>query len=717
MNTHRAVCNRLLWMQDAYRLTAADAVLQKTPFSFDVSVWEFFWPLITGARLVVARPEGHRDPAYLAGLIDTESVTMPHFVPSMLQSFLETADLSRCRSLTRVICSGEALSAHLQQAFFATALRAALYNLYGPTEAAVDVTHWTCEPDPDAHTVPIGRPIANARIYVLDDRLRPVPVGVPGELYIGGVCVARGYLNRPELTAEKFVVDPFAPELGARMYKTGDLVRWRPDGALEYFGRLDHQVKLRGFRIELGEVEACLLAQDDVAEAAVLLRNDAAERLLVAYVAAREGAVLSPQLLRERLATELPAYMIPAAFVTVPTLPLTANGKLDRRALPAPAATDTASASTFVAPRDRLELELVDLWQELLRLEPIGIDDDFFALGGSSLQLLRLSARLAKRYGHELPLSSLFERPTIRGLASALREQPADADPSPLVRIRGGDGIPLFCVHPAIGNVLSYSDLARHLPPDQAVYGIEAAGLAGKRPIGDVSAMASSHFQAIRAVAPTGPYLIAGYCLGTVFAYEIAQQLARAGDEVAMLALLDGGPPNPHSGFERAGEAELAAWFAWELGRAAGRALSIDPAELSGLTGERLAQAVLDRAVAADALPPDIGVPQIKRLLDVFITNVGAARAYQPRRFPGSVVGIRAEEGPDDGHPLTRWIPFAAGGMTHSTVPGDHYSMMRPPNVAVLAETLTGLIEQALSVVASPRLAIQPGRVRAARAS
>ncbi|MFM9272241.1 amino acid adenylation domain-containing protein, partial [Halomonas elongata] len=332
-NRHRALSNRLQWMQDAYELGADDAVLQKTPFSFDVSVWEFFWPLMQGARLVMAPPGAHRDPAHLVELIRSHHITTLHFVPSMLQAFLAHGEVEACSSLTRLVCSGEALPAELQGQVFARLPQAALYNLYGPTEAAIDVTHWTCQDD-GRHQVAIGQPIAGIRTYVLDGALNLAPPGVAGELYLGGEGLARGYLHRPELTSERFVADPFAH--GERLYRTGDLVRWRDDGQLEYLGRLDHQVKIRGLRIELGEIDAELLAQPEVREAVTVAREGPGGARLVAYVVAQANAELDTAALREALGERLPDYMVPGVVVPLAALPLSPNGKVDRQALPEP---------------------------------------------------------------------------------------------------------------------------------------------------------------------------------------------------------------------------------------------------------------------------------------------------------------------------------------------------------------------------------------------
>ncbi|NJP45796.1 non-ribosomal peptide synthase/polyketide synthase [Streptomyces sp. PRB2-1] len=418
---HEGIANRLLWMQDTYRIGAGDRVLQKTPAGFDVSVWEFFWPLITGAALVLARPGGHRDPAYLAALIREEGVTTAHFVPSMLRAFLDEPTAAGCTGLRQVMCSGEALPAPLAARFHRVLPGPGLHNLYGPTEASVDVTAHQVPADPAA--VPIGRPVWNTRAYVLDAALRPVPPGVPGELYLSGVQLARGYLRRPALTAERFTADPYAPAPGARMYRTGDLARWTPDGELEYLGRTDDQVKLRGFRVEPGEIEAVLAAHPAVGHAAVLVRDDR----LVGYVVPAAGAGADPAALRAHTARSLPGHMVPAAVVVLDALPLTPNGKLDRRALPAP---DFAAEVTATAPRTPLEETLCALVADVLGLERVGVEDDFFALGGDSIVAMQLVAR-ARAAGLALSPRDVFRHKSAAGLAAVTRalDGTPDADP------------------------------------------------------------------------------------------------------------------------------------------------------------------------------------------------------------------------------------------------------------------------------------------------
>jgi amino acid adenylation domain-containing protein len=417
MNTHRGVCNRLLWMQEAYQLTAVDRVLQKTPFSFDVSVWEFFWPLLTGACLVMARPEGHKDSAYLIETIVAQGITTMHFVPSMLRVFLQGEGLDACNSLKRVVCSGEALSTDLQARFFAC-LNAELHNLYGPTEAAVDVTFWPCERESERRVVPIGRPIANIQVYLLDAYLEPVPIGVPGELHIGGVGLARGYHNRPGLTATKFVPNPFSAEPGDRLYKTGDLARYLADGNVEFLGRTDHQVKVRGFRIELGEIEAALTRHPAVRETAVLAREDRpGDKRLVAYLVPTNGREPTVSEIRRFLREGLPEYMVPAIFVMLDTLPLTPNGKIDRRALPLPERVRPTVEQDFVPPRTQVEEILVRIWAEILDIEQVGVHDNFFEVGGDSLLIMPMIAR-AEQEGLHLAPQQVFQHQTISELAA-----------------------------------------------------------------------------------------------------------------------------------------------------------------------------------------------------------------------------------------------------------------------------------------------------------
>ncbi|HEV2149654.1 MAG TPA: amino acid adenylation domain-containing protein, partial [Longimicrobiaceae bacterium] len=690
MNAHRGIVNRLLWMQAEYALTPHDVVLQKTPFSFDVSVWEFFWPLITGARLVLAKPEGHRDPAYLAGLIEREGVTTLHFVPPMLAAFLEAGEPGRCGSLRRVMCSGEALPYELTERFREALPGAELHNLYGPTETAVDVTYWACEPR-ERRVVPIGRPVANTRVFVLDGAGEPAPVGVPGELYLGGVQVGRGYLGRPELTAERFVPDPFGGT-GGRLYRTGDRARWTSAGELEYLGRIDQQVKIRGFRIEPGEVEAALLEHGAVREAVVLVREDVpGEKRLVGYVVPMGGEV-SPAELRAHLQARLPEYMVPSALGVLESVPLTPSGKVDRGALPAPEAAGVQD--TFLAPRDVVELQLARVWEELLGVRPVGVRDDFFALGGHSFLALRLLAAVERLAGRRIPLATLLAGPTVERLAGAVREEAALPAAGPLVLMQpAGSEPPLFFVHAAGGSVVSYAALARHLGSRQPFYGLQSRGLEGEEhPHLRVEDMAEDYLAQLRAVQKKGPYRLGGWSMGGLVAFEMARMLEAAGEEVELLALLDSRAPRDASSSFDPDDPGLLAAFMLHLGvseeriaRAAEQIAPLPPAE-------RLRSA-WEAARAAAVVTEDLELARFERLWTVFRANVRAVAAYRPGPCASDLLLVLAE---DRAVPATAesagWEALTAGTVRSVTVPGDHFNLVQEPHVRELATVLAGAL-------------------------
>ncbi|MEO3811588.1 amino acid adenylation domain-containing protein [Sphaerisporangium sp. B11E5] len=546
-NSHGGIANRLDWMQERYGLGAGDVVAQKTPVSFDVSVWELFWPLRQGATLVLATPGGHKDAAYLRRFLVTEKVTTVHFVPSMLAAFLAEDGAADCRALRRVICSGEELPADLARRCVETLPRAGLHNLYGPTEAAVDVSSWHCRPATlaKAARVPIGTPVANTALYVLDAAMAPVPVGVPGELFIGGTQVALGYLNRPELTCERFVANPFGRP-GSRLYRTGDLARRRPDGALEFLGRMDGQVKLRGLRIELGEIEAALRALPAVRDAAVIVREDRpGDPRLVAYITPVDSGALDQVLdhaaVRAELKKTLPDYMVPAGWVTLATLPLGPSGKLDRRALPAPVAGRDAAVE-FIAPDTPTERALAAIWSELLGVEAVGVDDDFFDLGGHSLLATQVVARLRRQTGAEVSVMDVFKQPTVRELA-ALADTPADRrGPRALLhRLTPARATPpvlsYVCVPFGGGSAVVYQPLADALPDGHALWALATPGhdlgLSEERLEFEELAAAC-----VREILENveGPVVVYGHCgVGSALSVEIARRLEAAGRELTAL--------------------------------------------------------------------------------------------------------------------------------------------------------------------------------------
>lgn len=541
---HRAIVNRLEWMRVHYGFAPGDRILQKTPATFDVSVWEFFLPLLSGATLVMAPPEAHRDPIALARLIRERAITTLHFVPSMLSAFL-AVPASRGLQVQRVFCSGEELGADLRDRFHA-AIVGELHNLYGPTEAAVDVSYWPASRDDRSLPVPIGFPVWNTRLYVLDARMRPLPAGVVGDLYLGGVQLARGYLGRDDLTAERFIADPFVA--GARMYRTGDLARWREDGSVVFLGRSDHQVKLRGLRIELGEIEAALRAFPAVERGEVIVREDRpGDKRLVAYLQLRDAAAaesLDTHALRNHLLARIPDYMVPAAHVVLDAWPVTANGKLDRNRLPVP----PLDAGQGVALQTDSEHAMAALFAQVLELDrPIGADADFFALGGDSLSAVHLLLAIQQRWSRDPGLGALFAAPTVAGLAALVDADDAGTDHglAPMIRLVEGDPAlaPVFVVHPAGGIAWNYRDLSRSLQPRRHVHGLQSPALDAAQPLpASIDALADDYARRAAAVQPEGPVHLVGWSVGGILAQAMAVRLQAMGRQVGVLALLDAYP-------------------------------------------------------------------------------------------------------------------------------------------------------------------------------
>ncbi|MCF3639292.1 amino acid adenylation domain-containing protein [Rhizobium sp. TRM95111] len=559
--SHGAIVNRILWMQSAYPLDGTDVVLQKTPCGFDVSVWEFFWSYVVGARLVMAPPDAHRDPSALIGLIERHAVTTLHFVPSMLAVFLaaarEAGPAAVCRSMRRVFCSGEALAKGLARDF-SDLFDAELHNLYGPTEAAIDVTFAPAAGDlvRGSGSVPIGLPVWNTQLRILDHLLRPVGIGVAGELYLSGVQLALGYLGRPDLTAGRFVADPFAT--GQRMYRTGDVARWLPDGQVEYLGRTDHQIKIRGQRVELGEIEAHIEKVPGIRQAVVQAvqfgkpgLQGADERQLVAYLVQEPGLPATLDTIGARLRAVLPAHMVPVTFMALDALPLSPNGKLDRKALPLPA-TAGAASSTGRPPAEGLESRIATIFSDLLGRDAVGADEDFFAIGGHSLLAMRLAARIRRELKRQVSVGQIMIMPTVAKLAEHLLAGELVGDMAkggfePVIRLRDGSGPPLICIYPASGVSWQYSVLSRYLHPAMPIIGLQSP-----RPNGPIAVSASldeacdRQLAVLRGIQPEGPYYLLGYSLGGTIAYGLAVRLRRMGETVRFLGLLDTYPSEEH---------------------------------------------------------------------------------------------------------------------------------------------------------------------------
>ncbi|EKN4689223.1 amino acid adenylation domain-containing protein [Yersinia ruckeri] len=574
--SHGAIVNRLLWMQNAYPLGSDDVVLQKTPCSFDVSVWEFFWPMITGARLVMAPPEAHRDPEVLRAIMEDYRVTTAHFVPSMLAAFVSAmhGQDRPCMSLRRVFCSGEALSRELS-ALYQQIFAAPLHNLYGPTEAAVDVTYQPASGADLARvmgsSVPIGKPVWNTQLRILDHLLRPVPMGVAGDLYLCGVQLAQGYYARPDLTASRFVADPFA--VGQRMYRTGDIACWLANGEVEYLGRSDDQLKIRGQRIELGEIESAMLERPEVQQAVVVARTwgtddgalaGADSRQLVGYIVPAGQPTVDTDALRTALAERLPAHMVPVVIISLNAFPLSANGKLDRKALPAPVSRSNDGGR---APAAGLERLIATLFARLLSIESVSADTDFFASGGHSLLAMRLAADLRRELKQPVAVGQVMVASTVASLAAALRQPKSiqsqnDIGFAEVMTLRQGQGHPLFCLHPASGFSWQFSQLPRYLAGKWPVLGLQSPRPGGAiAECSDMDAVCEHHLMTLRRIQPQGPYHLMGYSLGGTIAQGIAVKLQELGEEVAFLGLLDTYPPETqdwHAPIEAEALAEVA---------------------------------------------------------------------------------------------------------------------------------------------------------------
>ncbi|QFH48819.1 enterobactin non-ribosomal peptide synthetase EntF [Leclercia adecarboxylata] len=593
-----AIVNRLLWMQNHYPLTADDVVAQKTPCSFDVSVWEFWWPFIAGAKLVMAEPEAHRDPLAMQEFFAKYGVTTTHFVPSMLAAFvasLTPENAACCASLKQVFCSGEALPTLLCREW-EHLTHVPLHNLYGPTEAAVDVS-WYPAFGPElalvtGNSVPIGFPVWNTGLRILDAMMRPVPFGVAGDLYLTGIQLAQGYLGRPDLTASRFIADPFVP--GERMYRTGDVARWLDNGAVEYLGRSDDQLKIRGQRIELGEIDRAMLTLPDVAQAVThaCVINQAADtggdaRQLVGYVVSESGLPLDRDALLTTLKTQLPPHMVPVVLLQLSALPLSANGKLDRKALPLP---ELAVKTPGRAPESDAEQAIAAAFSTLLGCEINDIEADFFALGGHSLLAMRLAASLSRHFARQVTPGQVMVASTVGKLSALLTGDMSDEQAQrlgyeTLLPLRESHGPTLFCFHPASGFAWQFSVLARYLNPRWSITGTQSPRPGPMQQCATLDEVIEHHLATLRAQQPHGPYYLFGYSLGGTLAQGIAARLRGQGEAVAFLGLLDTWPPETQNWREKEAngldpevlaeiERERQAFLAAQQGQASGELFS-----------------------------------------------------------------------------------------------------------------------------------------------
>nr|AXN93592.1 PuwA [Anabaena minutissima UTEX B 1613] len=706
---HSALVNLLQWQINHTSIAANAKTLQFAPVSFDVSCQEIFATWCAGGTLVLLPEDTRKDTIVLFNLLSEQGVERLFLPFVALQQLAEvSANVESLPPLREIITAGEQLQVTPALKNFLHRLgNCTLHNQYGPSETHV-VTAFTLGDDVEEWPMlpPIGQAIANTQTYILDKYLQPVPMGVRGELYIGGVGVARGYLNRPDLTAEKFITHN-----QAKLYKTGDLARFLPDGNIEYLGRLDNQVKVRGFRIELGEVEAALNHHPCVKQAIVIVQGETStEKSLIAYVVFNSEQQATPSELRHFLQQQLPEYMMPSVFVALDALPLTPSGKVDRRSLPSH--NEINQSQLAVAPRDSLELQLTQIWSEILGVKWVGIRDNFFEIGGHSLLAVRLMAQIQQKLHKQLPLASLFQNPTIEELANLLRQSTDASLWSSLVPIQtNGINPPFFCIPGAGGNVLYFYDLARCLGAEQPFYGLQAQGLDGEsEPLHRIEEIATEYIKAIQTVQPQGPYLLGGHSFGGLVAFEMAQQLQQQGHEIGLLAILDTVAPVRS---ERSQKIELddAMWLmqvAKVMERLFNTTLQLDYETLQPLSAENQLDYLLEQLKIAQILPTDASKTQLRSFVQVYKTHTQAFSNYFPSLVHNTAITLfRASEVHEEEQAIAEyvnrlqdltlgWNNFSDEPVDIHVVPGTHLTMMQAPHVQVLAEHLQACIRGAI---------------------
>ena len=689
---HRAIA-RTVRNTNYVQIVPEDCVAQAGSPSFDAHIKEVWLALANGAKLVGVPRDVLLGPADFRQLLEKEHINILVINTAYVhQMAREAPDV--LNGVRKVLFGGEAADPKLLREVFKHADPGSLVNCYGPAEGCVITTcHEISEIAEDATTIPIGRPVNNTQVYLLDEMQRPVPIGVEGEIYIGGEGVARGYLNRPELTAQRFLPDTFSGKPDRLLYRTGDLARLRSDGELEFRGRADEQVKIRGHRIELAEVRQAVAGHPAVTQVFLLVREDQpGDKRLVAYVTVRGHLAAGQDSLRQFAKAKLPAHMMPAAFVVLDSLPLNTNGKVDRKALPAP--TDRPDlVSGYRAAQTGFETALVRIWRELLRVDHVGVDDNFFELGGHSLLAARLIARIEKELGHNIPVATLFQAPTIAQLAECLSGKKYTGAWSPLVELytpkEKTTAAPFFCVHSLGANLVSFHKIASLLRGDRTIYGLQPQGLDGRQaPAESVELMAASYIEAIRRKQPYGPYYLGGVCIGGVLAYEIAQQLRSVGEEVAVVVLIDSFLPGALQYLHaRPNMMEYFDYHVGEMLLLPGLQRLKYLANWIGNGGVRLGRALglKDNSSLAKATE------------SVAEAHRSAIGAYRPKPYDGKLVQLLCSDASHRAYEDRRlaWSSLTPAGLEIRIVPGNHLTMVEEPHVQVLAQYLQGCLDRA----------------------
>lgn len=733
MIEHKSLANFTSTVIEKYGIISTDRILQFASISFDAAAEEIYPCLTCGATLVLRNDEMlSSTEIFLKKCRDSRLtvIDLPTAYWHQLTVDLVTKELILPEFLRLVIIGGEgALSERIAmwQRYVGDSL--VLLNTYGPTETTVVATKYQIPTTVSTETTLlqalIGKPIGNIETYILDKSEQLVPIGIPGELHIGGIGLARGYINRPELTMEKFILSQFSKKEEARLYKTGDLVRYLPEGNIEFIGRIDNQVKIRGFRVELAEVESVLTQHPDIREAVVLTREDqTGSKQLVSYIVSKSKKEDLNQI-QDFLKEKLPNYMIPSVFVWLDSMPLTTNGKLDRHALPAPEIFQRKSTGDLILPRDGIEFQLAQIWSNLLNLKPIGVKDNFFELGGHSILAIQLIAKIECHFGKNLPLSVLIQKGTIEDIANILRSSRDILPSSSLITIQPqGNKLPFFCVHPGGGNVSCYLNLASQLGLDRPFYGLQAKGLSsdyeGEKTLNTIQDMAKYYIAEIKKIQPQRPYYLGGWCTGGIVAFEMARQFQQQGDEVALLVLMESYLPVPIQQINLAQKRALleqilrtqiprhedldentlvTLLFAWDLGSLFGREIPISFQELQQIIPDEQLNHVLEKAKALNILPTEFNLKKITKLWKVFQANLQAMYSYIPQSYSGRTVIFQANEELRELtiYPIINWNQVLIGDTDKYEIPGDHYSIMRNPNVEILATKLKECLNKAIN--------------------
>ncbi|MGJ5676054.1 MAG: non-ribosomal peptide synthetase [Nostochopsis sp.] len=703
LGTHRGTVNGLHWLWKTYPFTPGEVCCQKTAISFVDSVWEIFAPLLQGIPTVIINNETLLDPQLFIETLEYHKVTRIILVPSLLRLILDNYShlIKKLLQLKFWITSGEALSIKLVQTFRELMPSAKLINLYGSSEVSANATYYdTSLLQDQANSVPIGRPIHNTQVYVLNHDLQPTPVGVVGELYIGGDGLARGYLDRPELTKENFIDNPFIPK--TKFYKTGDLGRYLNDGNLQYLGRHDEQVKIRGFRVELAEIATVITQHPDVQKSVVILeKNDQENQILIAYVVTEKQSIAA-QLLAY-LQQKLPNYMLPSAFIVLDALPLTPNGKIDKRALPTDQFIRQNTTQNVINSRNFTELSLVKLWENLLNTSSIGVKDNFFNLGGHSFLAVRLMAQIQDKFGHNLTLSTLFENPTIEKLATIVSQPFRETSNSPLVAINSsGSKIPFFCVHGAGGGINHYINLSRRLGEDYPFYALEHNPDHEETGILTVEETANNYLQEIRKIQPKGPYLLGGHCYGGVLAFEMAQQLQREDETVDLLVIIDAIISEKRIESTKYDDAKFLLRMAESIKTDSNIDFLLSFEELRDLSLNEQLDLINQKM---NLIFSDTEIKDFIRYYELFKAHVQAMRNYRPLVYDQSITLFRAKEeiihdfeSPEfhSDDPLLGWGKCSSKAIQVIEISGDHFSIFIEPHIQELASNLRVCIDNAV---------------------